>query len=226
MNRPGATKSSRPRILPAVSVRNGLLQEPDATAKHKNKQPQTRATLSSMSVLPELNSAIVMDSYSIGEQDLGELVIALRKNGDAVGEGDLSGAERMLTSQAHALDAMFVKLARRAVQQDGLPQMDAMLKFALRAQSQCRATLETLATIKNPPVVFAKQANIAQNQQVNNGDAAPIARAAETEKPQTEQWRLTHDRQSLDFGTPAQAIGSDTALATMGEIDGPEDRGR
>jgi hypothetical protein len=30
-------------------------------------------------------------------------------------------------------------------------------------------TLETLATIKNPPVVFARQANIAQGpQQVNN----------------------------------------------------------
>jgi hypothetical protein len=49
--------------------------------------------------------------------------------------------------------------------------------MALRAQSQCRATLETLATVKNPPVVFAKQANIANGpQQVNNTlNASPHA---------------------------------------------------
>jgi hypothetical protein len=36
------------------------------------------------------------------------------------------------------------------------------MRLALKAQSQCRATLETLAQIKNPPVVLARQANIAQ----------------------------------------------------------------
>jgi hypothetical protein len=44
------------------------------------------------------------------------------------------------------------------------------LRLALKAQSQSRATLETLSAIKNPPVVYAKQANIAHGpQQVNNG---------------------------------------------------------
>jgi len=47
---------------------------------------------------------------------------------------------------------------------------DKYLRLALKAQGQCRATLETLAAIKNPPVVFARQANIAHGpQQVNNG---------------------------------------------------------
>jgi hypothetical protein len=50
------------------------------------------------------------------------------------------------------------------------------MQMVLKAQSQCRATLKTLATIKNPPVVFARQANIAQGpQQVNN----EMMRAAE-----------------------------------------------
>ena len=42
---------------------------------------------------------------------------------------------------------------------------------ALKAQAQCRATLEALAEIKNPrPVAFVKQANISGgHQQVNNG---------------------------------------------------------
>lgn len=40
----------------------------------------------------------------------------------------------------------------------------------LKAQSQCRATLETLAAIKVGPAIFARQANIAHGpQQVNNG---------------------------------------------------------
>ena len=42
------------------------------------------------------------------------------------------------------------------------------MRLSLKAQGQCRATLETLAVIKNPPV-FAHQANIAHGpQQVNN----------------------------------------------------------
>ena len=50
------------------------------------------------------------------------------------------------------------------------------LRLALKAQSQRRATLETLATIKNPPVIYAKQANITSGpQQVNTGTLpAPV----------------------------------------------------
>jgi hypothetical protein len=44
------------------------------------------------------------------------------------------------------------------------------MRLALKAQSQCRATLETLVNIKNPrPVAFVQQANIANGpQRVNN----------------------------------------------------------
>ena len=46
------------------------------------------------------------------------------------------------------------------------------------------AQLETLANIKNPPTVFAQQANIAHRpQQVNNGMPS---RAEKTESPQNE----------------------------------------
>ena len=47
------------------------------------------------------------------------------------------------------------------------------MRMALRAQSQCRAMLETLAAIKNPPIVYAPQANVTTGpQQVDNGVAA------------------------------------------------------
>jgi hypothetical protein len=34
--------------------------------------------------------------------------------------------------------------------------------MALKAQNQCRMTLEMLATFKNPPLILPKQANIAR----------------------------------------------------------------
>ena len=41
------------------------------------------------------------------------------------------------------------------------------MKLALRAQNQCRATLEALAAINKPPSIHAIQANVATNQQIN-----------------------------------------------------------
>jgi hypothetical protein len=82
----------------------------------------------------------------------------------------------MLFAQAQTLQSIFMNLARRATSQQYMNHWEAFLRMALKAQSQCRATLEALATIKNPPVVFAQQANINQGgqQQVNNG-AAPAS---------------------------------------------------
>lgn len=77
--------------------------------------------------------------------------------------------------QATALDAIFTALAHRAsVNLGHYPETaERYLRMALKAQSQCRMTLESLATIKNPPVVYARQANINHGgqQQVNNGEA-------------------------------------------------------
>jgi hypothetical protein len=79
--------------------------------------------------------------------------------GGVANGGDLSQAEAMLMNQAAALQSVFVRLAERAMEQPQMPHLEAFMRLALRAQSQCRATLETLATIKNPPIVFAQQVN-------------------------------------------------------------------
>ena len=81
---------------------------------------------------------------------------------------------------------------------------------ALKAQSQCRATLETLAAIKNPaPVAFVRQANIAHGpQQVNNGPqpaADGVSRARESEIPPNKLLEHQHGER-LDLGT-VQASG-------------------
>jgi hypothetical protein len=47
---------------------------------------------------------------------------------------------------------------------------DRYLRLALKAQAQAVRTIEALGELKNPrPVTFVRQANVAHNQQVNNG---------------------------------------------------------
>ena len=79
----------------------------------------------------------------------------------------------MLSAQAVAFNAVFAEMARRAALNMGehIGATESYMRPALKAQSQSRATVETLATIKNPPVVFARQTNINNGgqQQVNNG---------------------------------------------------------
>jgi hypothetical protein len=74
--------------------------------------------------------------------------------------------ESMLMGQAEALQAMFVSYARRAQAQEYQKNLESFFRMALKAQNQCRMTLETLAAIKNPPVVYTKQANIAHGPQL------------------------------------------------------------
>src|SRR5512135_1761772 len=115
--------------------------------------------------------------------ELGALVGELSAQVTLVEQGNLHRAEAMLIVQAQTLDAIFSELSRRAAlnMSEYLSATETYLRLALKAQSQCRATLETLAAIKNPqPVAFVRQANIAAGpQQVNNGVPANGTRARE-----------------------------------------------
>ena len=122
-----------------------------------------------------MQNAVGVLSWSkfAGEANLGELVQDLDKRIDKIKDGDMSSVEAMLFGQAKVLETMFTSLARRAANNDGLKQFQVNLSLALKAQAQCRSTLEALAEIKNPrPVQFVKQANMTTGpQQVNNGYA-------------------------------------------------------
>jgi len=162
------------------------------------------------------NATTVID-YSRNQHSglsLTDIAQALREQGDAVNNGDLAALERMLSGQAVALNAMFTELARRGALNMGehLDAMDRYVRLALKAQSQSRATVETLAAIKNPPVLFARQANINNGgqQQVNNGavpnSTSASARAGETASRLNELIEdLTHGRTQLDTRTTAAA---------------------
>lgn len=149
-----------------------------------------------------------------GEVSLSAAISVMREQEDAVKAGDMSRAEAILITQAHALNAMFTNLAERAQTQEGLAQIQCLLGLALRSQSQCRATLEALAEIKNPrQVAFVKQANIANGpQQVNNGEPSRAG-----EKPTHSNELLgVDDGERMDTGTAGAAGGANSQLETVG----------
>lgn len=97
-----------------------------------------------------------------------------------VKSGDLSDLEEMLTSQALLLNSIFCESANRAADNmtDYPKASQTYMTMALKAQSQCRCTVEALNEIKNPKsVTITKQANIADQQIVNNGKINTGARA-------------------------------------------------
>ena len=55
------------------------------------------------------------------------------------------------------------QLANQSTQSQYVDQLSGRyMRLTLKAQGQRRATLETLAAIKNPTTMFARQANITQ----------------------------------------------------------------
>jgi hypothetical protein len=140
--------------------------------------------------------------------------------------GNLAHAERLLSAQAMALNAIFAGLAHRAKENSQAGYLDASetyLKLALRAQGQCRATVETLFEMKNPrAVAFVKQANIAGAQMVNNGPFATNtrtgARAGETQSAPNEQSRTSHELLE-DIGASQTAGGAHSPLEAVGAVN-------
>ena len=190
-------------------------------------QEQVLASLTLSSVAPNANTARAYAHGTMGDLDLTETVGVMAEKVGAVQRGDLSGLEATLTAQATALDAIFNEMARRAALNmgDHLNATEVYMRMALKAQAQCRSTIETLAEIKNPrPIAFVRQANIAAGpQQVNNGvaiaSAAPIdARAGEPTGDANELLGLSHE-QRLDSGTAGAAVGAGAELEAVGGLN-------
>jgi len=154
--------------------------------------------------------------------DLSTVVAEFERHSKAIKEGDLSGIETMLISQSNTLDSVFTSLALKASHNlDDSKYFKAgemYLKMALKAQSQCRATLQTLAEMKQPrQITITQQANIAGQQIVNN------AGAQEKTIPKNELLGVVNHEQleieRLDTGTPRKAGGTNQVVETVGEIN-------
>lgn len=173
--------------------------------------------------------AVVLEfsKRTFGDGDINELLKELNERMDTMLDGNMSAPQAMLFAQAHALQSIFSAMSRRALVQQDRQAFEAYLRMGLKAQNQCRMTLETLATIKNPPVVFARQANINNGgqQQINNSAStgAPRAPAANPQTRRIEQLEAS-DGQRLDTRATGTAGGVDPVLATLGSVDRPTHR--
>ncbi len=196
--------------------------------KHDQTPKEIARDFARMAISPELAAyRVIGNADSKGgnsaiweEVDVPSLTDELRAQAAAVNRGELNHVEAMLMNQATGLQSLYARLTERAMGQDHMPNFEGFMRMALRAQNQCRATLETLAAIKNPPVVFAKQANINQgngNQQVNNGTPlADTARTGKTINQQNELLEVQHGSETMDTRTAGAAIGKNPAMATVG----------
>lgn len=246
------TTESRP--VPAVKT-NKAKQPPKALVAAVPDKPETPKNRLLQVALPPgktldrastdmaaqglLSNASLVVRYAASEQgelSLTDMVASLKDTGDAVNRGDLQGVEQMLSAQAISLNAIFGELARRSALNMGtyLDPAERYMRLALKAQGQCRATLETLAAIKNPPVVFARQANISNGpQQVNNGAPstersstrahAPAQACGESGNQSNELLEdMRNGSTALDFGAARAATRSNQVLAPVGKVHRPE----
>lgn len=209
---------TKPKNTPPVVRKELIISAPDAESG--------RCEYAKLMSSPELASARVIIATE-GSQGLGTdldtpaLVERLRGQATAIQSGDMALIESMLMNQAVSLQSLFAKLIERGMRSELMAHYEAHLRLALRAQAQCARTLETLVTIKNPPVVFAKQANIAQQQQVNNGVAHDPTRAHDNDFLQNKLLECGPNER-LDSRTTATPSGVDSELATVESVYRPE----
>ena len=189
----------------------------------KQRKDQTKEeALAEFNSKSEFLSTGVKESFDIGLGDdfnFQSTMQVLEKTIAQIQSGDLSKIEEMYISQAVALEVMFTSLARRAKAQEKLLQYETHMRFALKAQNQCRATLQALVQLKQPSnTTFVKQANIAQgHQQVNNLPEKNIT-------PQNELLKDSYAQ--LDTGTTTTPKGINTSLEAVGKVHRGKNTGR
>ena len=218
--------SARPKKSPTTKPTAASEPPPDPKKARARKVSKLYAD----GVLP-LAQITEMFSRGLGGENDTDMMATYERIlevGEAVNGGSLATAERMLFAQAATLNAMFAELTRRAALNMGqhLDATETYLRLALKAQAQSRATVQTLIEGKQPrAVAFVKQANIAQQQQVNNGAAVSHTRTEGSPEPANEQSCLEapNEWSTLDTGATAAPARSNPAMEAVGAVHRAED---
>ena len=196
-----AVKKKEPKIKSSHQV---------IVPRHNDEDPDE--AVAKILTMPEVGAAGTIRGLN-NIHDVNALTkILSQQTADVIG-GNMTRPEALLLSQAHTLDALFNSLIMKGLGQTHMQHYEAFMRLAFKAQSQCRSTLQTLSDIKNPSVVYAKQANITNgNQQINNGVPAP--RTQENIKYSNEL--LTElPNEALDNRRTVETIPVNSELATV-----------
>lgn len=165
------------------------------------------------------------EPFSAVPWSLTDCAIELKRIGDAVVGGDVSDCERLLAAQVAALNWVFVAYAQRAAASvdRNVGDSETFLRQALRAQAQCRVTVETLHNMKHPrQVAFVSQTNMGQNVQVNNGPAVTTADVpVRSGKAEFRDNKLleANDGARVEPGTTGQAGRSDSTVVPLAAVN-------
>ena len=199
--------------------------DPESRA-HREK---TRRNFTEAMLTPEVTAGraiLAIDGKSIGPYtDIGLLQEALAKQSAALKAGDGQVVDGVLMNQVTVLDHLFARLVEKALSQDFLPNLEVLMRLALKAQVQARTTAQTLSEIRNPSsTVFMKQANIAHGpQQVNNGVGETGKSSYKHGKCHNKELE-EHDGQRLESRTESPTGRANSAMAPLGKGDRAEDR--
>jgi hypothetical protein len=184
----------------------------------RTKRPdEVQRVIAQVAASPVVNAASLLLEFGpkADSLTLEALIQELERQCYATSTADWSRAEELLLTQAHALQAIFCSCASKMASAQVVNHYQTYGLLALKAQNQCRATLATLAEIKNPTrATFIK--NTATNQQVNLGEPKISANSANEvldSKP--------YER--LDSGTPSAAVAADPTLEAVGARHRPKD---
>jgi hypothetical protein len=177
---------------------------------YKREDESSERAMARYWLKPEFLAADAIQSLTrIGGEpaSLNELVLELESLAEEAKKGDSDRAHSLLTAQSHTLDAIFHSLIIRGQHNISHGYSETgreYLKLAMRAQAQCRATVDSLIAAKRPSI---RQTNIAHQQQVNNF-------------PPNELMEQQDER--MDPGTPSKAVKGGKALETVGKEHGAE----
>lgn len=126
---------------------------------------------------PGLRHAAIGSSFAAGafsDNHKTPIMSAAAVMGEAMAKGrsgDKALASNLLAAQAMTLDTIFIELARRSSVNMGeyLNASDRYMRLALKAQANCRATLEALSKLHQPREQTVKHVHI------NEGGQAVVA---------------------------------------------------
>lgn len=208
-----------------------------AVAPPKDKPQRNPDTVAKLATLPSFGGASVINQYAHsmlkGLNAEGGNFMTLwdevRRDCGSVADGVMYKPKAMLAVQSEVLQAMFFRYAELAVQNlnNDVNTVESLMRMALKAQAQCRATIETLNEINNPcPVAFVRQqTNISSDggpQQVNVGTPPPAPAREATPNPAHELLEQSNG-EWLDTGAQGQAGRGHKTLEAVGAVDRSQD---
>lgn len=109
----------------------------------------------------------IFNKGSFGTQSVTDLLDVMREHIAAAEKGDLSQQRALLVGQASSLNAIFMELARRAGANMGeyINAAQIYMRLALKAQAQCRSTIESLDRLVNGHEQTVKHVHVGQGGQ-------------------------------------------------------------